>query len=120
MPATLTAFRARFAEFAATPDAEVELWLETAVEIHGLSTRATLYLTAHLLTLDAAERQAGAVAPLDDRGGIIVEEQFGPQRIKFMQQAAEEKDVFFARTSYGRLFLTLERRATAFSPRVAG
>ena len=117
VPASLLpAFREQFAEFAPHNDVVVAEWLGVAREIHSLSTRATLYLAAHLLTLDQAEPNS----EVKDNAGVLTSEGVGPKRAAYLTQAESERDVFFARTKYGRTFLTLERRATAFSARVYG
>ena len=110
----LTWFREEFPEFDDVIDQSVETWLGHAAEIHSLSKTATLYLAAHLVALDREE--SGQV--VDHGAGVITSETIGPKSVTYMNQARSGDEVFFARTEYGRLFLTLERRATAFSARV--
>ena len=121
--ALLPAFRAQFPEFAPAdyPDSVVTMWLECARGIHRLSEKATLFLTAHLVALDAEER-AGGAAGVDGGGNEYEEEQIGPKRVRYRKQSADERDTFYTRTSYGRLFLQLERRtpAHAMAVRVYG
>lgn len=109
----LTRFREDFPEFSDVSDSEVERWLETAREIHSLSETATLHLAAHLLAL--SQEDSGGV---DDGAGVVTAESIGPKSVSYRTQAESGQDVFFERTRYGRTFLVLERRATAFSARV--
>lgn len=116
--ALLPAFREQFPEFSPAnyTDEVVVEWLGVARDIHSLSSRATLYHAAHLLTLDQAEPST----EVKDNAGVLTSEGVGPKRATYLTQAESERDVFFARTKYGQIFLTLERRATAFSARVYG
>lgn len=102
--ATLDGFRARFNEFAGTTDESVELALEEALILHSVVPLATLYAAAHLLKLDA-DTAAGR-----DRGGEVSEESAGPLKTKYRTQADTGADSFWTSTSYGRRFLTLEKR----------
>ena len=110
---TVAEFRARFPEFAAESDADVGQYIDTAYILSDVSREATLHLAAHLGSLYDAERPATAIAPADDRGGTIIEESFGPKKLKFLQQAMDSREVFYTGTTYGRLALALENRAPA-------
>ena len=114
MTSMLAWFREEFPEFEDLSDQGVETWLDRAVEIHSLSDTATLYLAAHLVALDREE--SGEV--VDHGAGVITSETIGPKSVTYMTQARSGDETFFARTQYGRLFLTIERRVTAFSVRV--
>lgn len=94
--------------------------LIVALEIHTLSPLATVYCAAHLVSLWADEDASTNPAGVDDRGGVVIAETAGPIEAEYMPQAEGGHEVFFARTPYGRMFLMLERRATAFTPRVWG
>lgn len=110
---TVADFRARFPEFSAVADDDVGQYIETAYILSDVSREATYYTAAHLGSLDDAERSATAIAPVDDRGGTIIEESFGPKKLKFLQQAMDSREVFYTGTVYGRLALALENRAPA-------
>ncbi len=105
-------FRKEFPEFSEVTDDAVQRWIERASEIHATSETATLYLAAHLVAVDRED------SGVDDGAGVVVGESVGPKSVQYKTQAESGDQAFFARTKYGRLFLTLERRATAFSARV--
>ena len=112
---TIAEFRTKFPEFTESlvRDRDVGRWLETAYQLSDVAREATFFTAAHLIALDLAERTAGAIAPADERGGVILEESFGPKKLKFMQQAMDGREVWYTRTAYGRLALMLEQRAPA-------
>ena len=117
---SLTDFRAKFPEFSDVADGRMEELLEESFELHNRSTKATLYLAAHLAALDEAERLAGAIAPVDGGGGVFASENPGPVSFSYQTQIVREgRDVYFSRTPYGRRFLALERRVTSFSVFIA-
>lgn len=102
-----TDLRERFPEFAAATfsDAHLSQALRTAKEISSVSSEATLYCAAHILTLRADE-----AAKQDGGSGIVAQERIGPKWTMYRTQARQERDVFFATSSYGRMVLTLESR----------
>ena len=104
-------FRAEFPAFASDtdyPDALITRMGKEALSIHALSEVAHRYCLAHLLVLSKA-----AVAVQDGGAGEIKSEGIGKKRVGYMTQAETERDVFFSTTSYGRAFLTHERRTPA-------
>ena len=108
---TVADFRAKFGEFNAVSDADVTEYIATAYLLSDVSREATFYTAAHLGSLDAAERSATAIAMADSRGGAIIEETFGPKKLKFLQQAMDSREVWFTSSTYGRLALQLEKRS---------
>ena len=112
---TVSEFRDKFPEFTTdvVTDRDATQWLETAYQLSDVTREATMFTAAHLVALDRGERVAGAVAPVDELGGVIVEEAFGPKKLKFMQQAMDGREVWYTRTAYGRLALMLEKRSPA-------
>ena len=118
-PPTVDRFRQEFPEFAAEEhaDAVVQRALNNAFEMHSLKALATLYLAAHLVAI--GEEHTGQP---DGGSGEIIEERTGPFTQKFTPQGGKDgKGAFYARTSYGRMFLELERRTPAKRfPRVFG
>ena len=118
--ATLAGFRTQFPSFTAE-DGAVDLALEEAMQYHSINPLATLFCTAHILTLDAgiADGSAG--------GGEVASEGAGPLRVSYVTQAVGKvgggsRDSFFTSTAYGQRFLALERRTprTAIGALVAG
>ena len=100
MPATLQDFRETFPELAAMTDDAVQRNIDLAEQIHDINPTCTLYLTAHLLTVDIS----------GDNPGEVKGETIGPKSADYMTQAASGDEAFYTRTEYGRRFLTLERR----------
>ena len=120
MPAiTASEFRASFPEFSESgyPDLLVERWIGVARRIHDLSTDGVGFVTAHLLALDRQDTSTP-----DGGRGEVTGESLGPKSLQYRTQADSGREVFFTRTSYGRLFLTLEKRTPArvISARIIG
>ena len=106
---TAAAIKAKFPEFATLDDSAIEAAAATALELSTVSPTATVYLTAHLLTLQAdAEEREGKV---DGGLGEVKSEREGQKQVTYVTQSAEAGDSFYATTHYGRTFLALERRA---------
>ena len=109
---TVAEFRAELVEFVEEewPDAQVEMAIDVARDIHKSSARATIWCAAHLLSLWKSER--GSVVAKPDGGGRLVSGETLGQRMQSYARAAkdEDEDVFFHRTTYGRVFLMLEKR----------
>lgn len=116
---TTTQFRERFAEFADPAqyaDDLVQSMLDAAYQLSAVSTEATLYLTAHLVTIDAERAE-----PLDGGSGEIASESVGGRAVSYLTMAKEAGgEVFYTRTYYGRTFMALQQRtpARAFSARI--
>ena len=115
MPApTVAEFRAQFpASFLdpTYPDATVEARIAEARQIHAVRKLATIYLTAHLLAVDAE-----ATGALDGGSGVVKSEGEGPRKVTYQNQSdGMPNRAFFATTSYGRRYLAL----VASSPRGA-
>lgn len=109
MALTISTLRGVPYQFSETdyPDDVVQALLDTAKSMSNFSEDATYYLAAHLLTLWNLE--GGTKAMVDDRGGIIVGETIGPKALQFKSQARDNRDVFYLRTPWGRLYLQLRR-----------
>lgn len=116
MTADLTTFRTRFPEFAQTADSIVELALSDAKLLHARCPTATLFLAAHLLTLDQDETATG----VDGGNGEASNMSDGSESISFVTQAETGQEAFYTTTKYGRRFLALEKRCIGkrFSVRV--
>ncbi len=102
-----TDFRSAFPEFSATEDALVTAAINTAYGMHSAKRLATLALTAHLLVVmnedDISEPDGGS-------GEVTGETSVGNKISQYRVMADSGPEVFFTRTSYGRAFLTLEKR----------
>jgi len=111
--ATLAEFREAFPELSARPDDAVVRALQVAQAIHCLRHIATLYCAAHLLVVaDDIIQPDGGQAEATERG-------MGQLTTKYQAQAERGRESFFTTSSYGRQFLTLERRSSyAMSVRV--
>ena len=109
------------------PDYVVDRWIGVAREIHNLSTRATLYLTAHFLASYATDPAARDVVSVQD-GGVrqIKRIEEGPRETEYFPTASTNSEESryaeedYDQTEYGRIFVALEKRATSFSARVYG
>jgi len=108
--ATLAEFRAQFPEFAGRADELVSRVLVTARALHGLRGLATLYCAAHLLELDDGTEQP------DGGYGEVVSETVGGLSSRYKPMAEANRQVFFATTTYGRMFLALESRSAYGAP----
>ena len=113
-------YRAQFPEHSEDTDAAVDAVLELARHFHTYSSMATVYAAAHLRTLRAAEQPDGAAGKVDGGSGAKLSETLGAHSITYarLPTSDDDRSAFFARTPYGRMFLQLERRATAASIRI--
>lgn len=103
----LPAFRSAFPELSGRADADVSRMIDVAYQMSAVKTDATLYLAAHLLAIDA-ENTGG----IDGGSGEIASETSVGGKLATYKTMAEKSglDVFYSRTSYGRMFLAMERR----------
>ena len=122
MTADAAAFRATFPEFndGDYPDPAITGWITQAKALHDVSGWATLFLAAHLITIARAD--GAGIHELDGGDGEVSEETIGPKRVMYVTQAKKDGESFYTRSSYGRRFLELERRAAGrvMSARVYG
>ena len=110
----LPLFRTRFPEFITQLDARLEMYLGDAIQIHSLCETATLYLAAHLLSLDI-ESGAGSTGASSDGGdGEITSESAGGVSASFNSQADKGKDVFYMSTAYGRRYIALRNACPGY------
>jgi len=87
--------------------------IRVAQALHSLRALATLYCAAHLLVIDDGIEQP------DGGHGEVISQKVGELSTGYMPQSEEGRESFFATSSYGRTFLTLEKRsAYAMSVRV--
>ena len=107
---TVAEFRAQFpTDFpvATYPDAVITARIAEARQIHAVRKPATLYLTAHLIAIDAEN-----TGEPDGGSGVVTSEKIGPRQVAYATQAggterSKARRAFFATTSYGRRFLML-------------
>ena len=99
-----TDFRAQFPDLAAT-DAELDLVLPEAIEIHSVSRLATLFCAAHLIVFNQ-QVAAGSIPATE-----VASRTVGPLSSTSLTQAEKGREAFFTSTPYGRRFLTLEKRS---------
>lgn len=108
---TVAEFKARFSEFAATPELTVEVLIEDTLENFdqsrwgGLYKRGHSLYIAHLLTLRGLQTN-GITAGLDSPSAQAVD-QVSESLAVFVPQNANQ--AFFNGTSYGREYLNLLR-----------
>ena len=120
MAADLASFRKQFPEFteAIADNEAVKRALAEAVQIHDRKVLATLYVAAHILTVErsTAAGNTGARGAVKARGA-------GPFRIDYVA-LAKDGDIRaeLARTQYGARALLLESRTarTAIGAMVVG
>ena len=108
---TVAEFRAQFPTafpVATHPDTLIEARISEARQIHAVRKLATLYLTAHLIAVDAEN-----TGKPDGGSGVVTSEKIGPRTVNYATQAGggregtDKRRAFFATTSYGRRFLVL-------------
>ena len=100
--------RTRFPELSIDkfPDALMEDAAETAAEIYSATRKGALHLAAHLAVIWVAENDAEP----DGGSGVVVSEMVGQKQVTYTNAAAvhtRSEDVFYERTSYGRMYLQL-------------
>lgn len=111
-----TLFRQQFPELSAVTDADVDRHMTLAREIHALKDLATVHLAAHLHVLEAAERPTGG-AKIDGGSGLVTTQSVGAMSVSYSRDMTrQDREAYFARSAYGRMFLVLEQRATATTP----
>ena len=104
MVATLADFREQFPEFQSTSDDVINRALNEALHIHSRRTIATLFCTAHILSLEEIRAGGGEISP--EKTGASA----GSLSVNYKTQADEGWEAFFTSTSYGKHFLILEKR----------
>lgn len=117
----LPLFREQFPEFAAKTDDEALQLLNNALVIHAICEQATLYLAAHICTLNTASG-VGSTGGSIDAGGVRekVSETAKTISASFAKLAAKNGDAFYTNTPYGRMYITMRDACTGrrFSVRV--
>ncbi len=116
-------FREQFPEFDAMSDADVSKYLDNAILIHAICPMATVYLSSHLVTIDANTGIGGSGGSVDG-GGIreVISEGAKSISSSFSKLAEDgSKDAFYTNTAYGRMYIVLRDACPGkkFSVRVA-
>lgn len=106
-------FRIRFQEFVSETNERVTLYLIDALTIFSGCKTATLYLAAHLLTLDNDAGVGGSGASVDGGGGETTSETVGAESVSLMSQAERGSETFYTTTAYGRRYLALRNTCPA-------
>ena len=105
---TINEFRARFPEFdePVATDAQVQQALTEAAAIHHCCSIATLFLAAHLLSIEL-DRAGNGGGGLDGGAGgmTLASATVGSESVSYQSGAADPKDSFFFTSSYGRQYL---------------
>ena len=109
MAVDIASFKARFAEFSQDPDNSIQLVLDEAVQIHNIRELATLFCAAHLLVQNKGV-DSGVIPSTE-----VTQRKVGPLGTSYITQAERGREAFFTTTSYGRRFLTLEKRSARAS-----
>lgn len=117
----LPLFREQFQEFSNKADVEVLKVLNTALAIHSICQLATVYLAAHICTIDA-DSGVGSTGGSVDAGGVREKASESAKSISasFVALATKDGDSFYTNTPYGRMYLTQRNSCTGrrFSVRV--
>ena len=105
---TPTQFKKKFPELAGSlTDTEITGYITMACELSNSNKTSTLYLIAHLYVLE--KNEGGSL--MDGGSGEITSETMNRKMYKYQSMAESERDVFYTRTMYGRVFLAFEKRS---------
>ena len=105
---TVTKFKARFPGiFADLTEPQIKQFIDIACQISNVSYDAIAYLTAHLIVCEIEE----ANGRIDGGSGEVNTETIGKKTVVYKEMAETNREVFFTRTHYGRMFLIIEGRS---------
>ncbi len=117
---TVSRFRTIYPEFDADTfsDERVEYHFDLAQEIYCGTDNALYALTAHILSLSAAERTSvEGGAPSTSTLGTVSKSRVGRIATEFVSMAKNAEDAYYEQTPYGKLYLAL-RGTRRFCARV--
>lgn len=119
----LPVFRDQFPEYNAKADDEILKYLNNALIIHALCELATVYLAAHLITIDADSGIGGSGGGVDSGGAAreVLSESAKNISTSFKSMAKDgTDDSFYTSTPYGRMYVVLRNACPGrrFSVRV--
>ena len=119
----LSEFREQFPEFNAKSDEVILRYLNNALLIHAICGMATIFLAAHLCTIDADSGVGGYGGSVDGGGGReTVSETAKSVSASFAKISKDgTDDAFYTSTPYGRMYIVLRNNCPGrkFSVRVA-
>lgn len=118
----LPVFREQFPEYDSKSDAEILLYLNNALLLHAICEMATVYLSAHLLTINDENGVGGAGGSVDGGGAReTLSEASKSLNASFKTIAETGTDAFYSVTPYGRMYIVLRNACPGkrFSLRVA-
>lgn len=119
----LPVFRDQFPEFSAKIDETVLLYLNNAMLIHAICGMATVYLAAHLLTIDLESGVGGSGGSIDGGGSRETASETAKSVSASFKSMAQDgtDDSFYTSTPYGRMYIVLRNNCPGrkFSVRVA-
>lgn len=117
----LPEFRKQFPEFSCKTDDFILQSLASALVIHAICELATIYLAAHICTIDADSGIGGDGGSVD-AGGVREKTSDSADSISasFVTLASKEGDAFYTNTPYGRMYITMRNSCPGrrFSVRV--
>ena len=119
----LPIFREQFPEYNSKSDDEILLYLNNALIIHALCEMATVYLAAHLITIDSESGVGGSGGSVDGGGVRETSSETAKSVSASFKGMAKDgsNDSFYTNTPYGRMYITLRNNCPGkrFSVRVA-
>lgn len=117
----LPLFRTQFPEFACKTDDQSLRAINSALVIHAICELATIYLAAHICTIDK-DSGVGEGGGSVDAGGVREKTSDAADKISasFVSLASKEGDAFYTNTPYGRMYITMRDACSGrrFSVRV--
>jgi len=106
----LPIFREQFSEFDAKPDADVLVILANAIIVHCICPLATVYLAAHIVTVDTDSGVGGSGGAVDGGGSAreVSSETAKSISTSFESMSKSDSgDSFYTATPYGRMYVIL-------------
>lgn len=117
----LPKFRVQFPEFNCKSDDSALQAITSALVIHAICELATIYLAAHICTVDDDSGVGGKGGSVD-AGGVREKTSDAADKISasFVSLASKEGDAFYTNTPYGRMYITIRDSCSGrrFSVRV--
>lgn len=118
--ATVAEFLEKLPEFGVTEsggsrtysDTYIKSALNEALQFYNRRKNGIIYVAAHLIVLDKAERPGPGPATLDvGLQSNVTSERVGPLAVTYRSEMRENRTDFFSRSVYGRYFLELEKHS---------
>jgi len=119
----LPVFREQFHEFNSKDDSNILIYLNNALLIHAICGMATVYLAAHILTIDIESGVGGSGGSVDGGGMRETASETAKSVSASFKSMAQDgtDDSFYTSTPYGRMYIVLRNSCPGkkFSVRVA-